>query len=95
MALLTLKGRNEEKVRLSAEHLGRELEKALKELKGLVIAGPAAAPLARAESNYRFQIMLRARQMTWISQRLALLLESLTLPEDVSVSVDIDPVDLA
>jgi primosomal protein N' (replication factor Y) len=95
VALLTLKGRNEDKVRLSAEHLGRELEKALKELKGLVIAGPAAAPLARAESNYRFQIMLRARQMTWISQRLALLLESLTLPEDVSVSVDIDPVDLA
>ena len=94
-ALLTLKGRNEDKVRLSAEHLRRELEKALKEAKGLVIAGPAPAPLARAESHYRYQIMLRARQMTWISQRLALLTESLALPEDVSLAVDIDPVDLA
>ena len=95
VALLTLKGRNEDKVRLSAEHLGRELEKALKEAKGLIIAGPAAAPLARAESHYRYQIMLRARQMTWISKKLAELLESIALPEDVSFAVDIDPVDLS
>ncbi len=95
VALLTLKGRNEDKVKLSADHLKRELEKALKEAKGLVIAGPAPAPLARAESHYRYQIMLRARQMTWISKRLATLLDSVTLPEDVSFAVDIDPVDLA
>ncbi len=95
VALLTLKGRNEDKVKLSADHLRRELEKALAEIKGLVIAGPAPAPLARAESNYRYQIMLRARQMTAVSRRLAVLTESLSLPEDVSLSMDIDPVDLA
>ena len=39
--------------------------------------------------------MLRARQMTWISQRLALLMDALNLPEDVSCSVDIDPADLS
>ena len=94
-ALLTLKGRNEDKVKLSAEHLRRELEKALTEVKDLVIAGPAPAPLARAESNYRYQVMLRARQMTVISRRLAVLTESLALPDDVTLSVDIDPVDLA
>ncbi len=95
VALLTLKGRNEEKVKLSADHLRRELEKGLVEIKDLVIAGPAPAPLARAESNYRYQIMLRARQMTAVSQRLAVLIESLSLPDDVSLSVDIDPVNLA
>ncbi|MDB6022101.1 MAG: priA [Pedosphaera sp.] len=95
VALLTLKGRNEDKVKLSADHLRRQLEKNLAEIKDLVIAGPAPAPLARAESNYRYQIMLRARQMTAVSQRLAVLTESLTLPEDVSLSIDIDPVDLA
>ena len=41
VALLTLKGRNEDKVKLSAEHLRREVEKALAEVKDLVIAGPA------------------------------------------------------
>ncbi len=95
VAMLTLKGRNEDKVRLSAEHLRRELERGVAGLKDLVIAGPAPAPLARAESNYRYQIMLRTRQMTVVSQCLAILLQGLALPEDVLVSVDIDPVDMA
>jgi primosomal protein N' (replication factor Y) (superfamily II helicase) len=95
IALLTLRGRNEEKVKFSADHLKRELEKAVSDLKDLVLAGPAPAPLLRAETYYRYQIMLRAQRMSALSQRLALLTRSLTLPEDVALSVDIDPVDLA
>ncbi len=95
VALLTLKGRNEDKVRLSSEHLRRELEKELAAVKDLIIAGPAPAPLARAESLYRYQIMLRARQMSVVSRHLALLTQRLTLPEDVQFAVDVDPVDLA
>jgi primosomal protein N' (replication factor Y) len=94
VALLTLKGRNEDKVKMSADHLKRELEKALADTRDLIISGPAPAPLARAESNYRYQVMLRARQMTAISRRLAVLIEALSLPEGVSLSVDIDPVRL-
>jgi len=94
-ALITLKGRNEDKVSMSAEHLRKLLEKDLAAVKDLIIAGPAPAPLARAESLYRYQIMLRARQMSIVSKRLAVLTESLALAEDVSLSVDIDPVDLA
>jgi primosomal protein N' (replication factor Y) len=95
VALLTLRGRNDEKVKFSADHLRRELEKELASLKDLILAGPAPAPLARAESNYRYQIMLRTRQMTVLSQRLASLTAALVLPEDVLLSVDIDPVNLA
>lgn len=95
VALLTLKGRNEDKVKLSAEHLRRELEKSLTEVKDLVIAGPAPAPLARAESNFRYQLMLRARQMSAISRKLAELMQAIALPEDVSLGVDVDPMDLA
>src|SRR5882724_7181980 len=94
-ALLTLKGRNEDKVKFSADHLRKELEKALAEIKDLIIAGPAPAPLAQAESHYRYQIMLRARQMTTVSKKLAVLMEAISLPEDVTFSVDIDPVDMA
>ena len=39
--------------------------------------------------------MLRAQRMAALSQRLALLIRSLTLPEDVTLAVDIDPMDLA
>ena len=94
VALLTLKGRNEEKVKFSAEHLKRELEKKLKELKDLTLAGPAPAPLLRAENFYRYQIMLRTRAMSALSRELAKMVETLLLPDDVTLAVDIDPVDL-
>ena len=95
VALLTLKGRNEEKVKFSADHLKRELEKKLKALKDLIIAGPAPAPLLRAENYYRYQIMLRTRAMSPLSRELAQIIQSLTLPDDVTLAVDIDPVSLS
>ncbi len=129
VALLTLKGRNEEKVKFSAEHLKRELEKNLgsaaapaavisaladdmelfdegvkqdtrgacasrKVFSDLIIAGPAPAPLLRAETFYRYQIMLRTRAMSALSRELARIMQSLALPEDVTLAVDIDPVNL-
>jgi primosomal protein N' (replication factor Y) len=115
IALLTLRGRNEDKVRLSAEHVRTELEKLLAQraasvslapsekrqqdaggtLGDLVIAGPAPAPLARAETFYRYQLMLRTRAMTKLSRAIAEMQETLALPDDVLLAVDIDPVDLA
>ena len=94
IAMLTLKGRNEEKVKFSAEHLKHELDKLLSDFKDLILAGPAPAPLLRARSYYRYQIMLRVQRMSALSQRLAGLIQSLVLPDDVSLTVDIDPVDL-
>jgi primosomal protein N' (replication factor Y) len=132
VALLTLKGRNEDKVRFSADHLRKELERmatgdparsgnappetgtlelgldpggpqpprqtgsaAPAPLGDLIIAGPAPAPLLRAETFYRYQIMLRTARMSLLSRNLAGLTQSLTLPADVTLAVDIDPVDLA
>ena len=116
VALLTLKGRNEDKVKFSAEHLKRELEKKLGGSKvqnpnpkvtaagttlhfeprtlDLVISGPAPAPLLRAENFYRYQIMLRTRAMSRLSAALARLSATLVFPDDVTLAVDIDPVDL-
>jgi primosomal protein N' (replication factor Y) len=130
VALLTLKGRNEDKVKFSADHLKRELEKNLgsapasgavvsaladdadlfdegvkQDTRGacaprknlfrdLIIAGPAPAPLLRAETFYRYQIMLRTRVMSKLSQTLAKIIETLALPDDVTLTVDIDPVNL-
>ncbi len=95
VALLTLKGRNEEKVAFSAEHLRKELEKVLKDWKDLVIAGPAPAPLARAETFYRHQLMLRTGRMSQLSRELAKIMIAFKLPEEVALAVDIDPVNLS
>ena len=114
VAMLTLKGRNEEKVKFSAEHLRKVLEstvhspqpttggadaktdRGLKtgDFRDLIIAGPAPAPLPRAETFYRYQIMLRTRAMSKLSQTLAKIVASLALPDDVTLAVDIDPVNL-
>lgn len=95
IALLTLKGRNEDKVAFAAEHWRKVLDQSLTGFKDLLIAGPAPAPLARAESFYRYQIMLRVRQMSKLSAVLARLQDTTPLPEDITLTVDIDPVNLA
>jgi primosomal protein N' (replication factor Y) len=110
-ALLTLKGRNEDKVKFTAEHVKRLVEAGAGGAKSgssiteagseisrviadLIIAGPAPAPLLRAENQYRYQILLRTRAMSRLSQLLAQITTGLTLPDDVTLAVDIDPVDL-
>jgi primosomal protein N' (replication factor Y) len=94
-ALLTIRGRNEDKVKFSADHIKRELETLIPKLPDLVIAGPAPAPLLRAENFYRYQIMLRLGQMSALSRHLALIDAQLTLPDDIILTIDIDPVNLS
>ena len=141
VALITLKGRNEEKVQFSAEHLRKALDELVKpkdaeiqklsgqkktgctetspllfeepaaasalaedarpagemveHLRDLIIAGPAPAPLLRAETLYRYQIMLRTRAMSKLSRALSAITQRLDLPEDVTLTVDIDPASLS
>jgi primosomal protein N' (replication factor Y) len=139
VALLTLRGRNEDKVKRSAEHVAAELGKLAKAgggesgkadgreygsgefelplatettgplshsptlppsntgspLRDLLMSGPAPAPLPRAETFYRYQLLLRTRQMSRLSGLLSKLVESLRLPDDVTLTVDVDPVNLS
>ncbi|HYE32800.1 MAG TPA: primosomal protein N' [Methylomirabilota bacterium] len=95
IALLTLKGRNDEKVSLSADYLKGEVQKATQEIKDLIIAGPAPSPLVRAEQFYRHQIMLRTLHTPKLAKILTELRPKLQLPEDVTLIIDIDPVNLS
>ncbi len=94
IALLTFRGRNEEKVEFTANHFRKELDGLLTDFPDLTISGPAPAPLAKAEKNYRFQIMLRVGQMSRLSKRLNEFLQRAQLPDDVLMSIDVDPVNL-
>jgi primosomal protein N' (replication factor Y) (superfamily II helicase) len=94
VALLTLRGRNEEKVSFTADHLKRELEKLQPDFSDMILAGPAPAPLMRAETYYRYQIMIRVGQMSRLSRQLAQVFESFGLPEELRLTIDIDPVNL-
>ncbi len=94
VAMITLKGRNDEKVKFCAEHLVRELKRRTEGWPDLVLTGPAPAPLLRAETFYRHQIMLRTRTMSRLSRELAEVSATVKLPEDVSIVIDVDPVNL-
>jgi primosomal protein N' (replication factor Y) len=94
VALLTLKGRNDDKVKFIAEHVKKELAQATAGIPRLILAGPGPAPLLRAQSLFRYQLMLRAPQMSKLGPVLSDLCARTKLPDDVTLSVDVDPVDL-
>ena len=95
VALLTLRGRSEDRVKFVADHLRREMDTVAKELGEVVVAGPAPAPLLRAENFYRYQIMLRTSRMPQLSRKLSALRETFPIPEDLRLVIDIDPMSLS
>ena len=95
VALLTLRGRSEDRVKFVADHLRREMDTVAKELGEVVVAGPAPAPLLRAENFYRYQIMLRTSRMPQLSRKLSALRETFQIPKDLRLVIDIDPMSLS
>ena len=94
LCALTLRGRNEDKTRLAAEHLKKAIQKNLADFNNLTLAGPAPATLLRAEDFFRYQLTLRANRMAALSKRLQTLIQETPLPEDVRLSIDVDPAHL-
>lgn len=95
VALLTLRGRSEDRVRFFADHLRKEMDALAKELGDVVVAGPAPAPLLRAENFYRYQIMMRTSRMPQLSRKLSLKIDSLKISDDLRLIIDIDPMSLS
>ena len=92
MVLITIRSPHETKAEFSAETLARKLKDSLP--KGVILSEPAPAPLAKSHGNYRFHLMLRTRAVVKLSRHLRDLLDKLTFPEEVIVTVDVDPYQL-
>jgi primosomal protein N' (replication factor Y) len=90
--LVTARGRSEEKTLFVTEQLAKELVKL--ELPETEITGPSPAPIARIEGRYRFQVFLRTRRITAVTPRLRPLFMERAWPDDIRVTLDVDPVDL-
>ncbi|MEA3186845.1 MAG: hypothetical protein QOD99_675, partial [Chthoniobacter sp.] len=92
VALVAIRSPHEVKARFSADTLARRLGEALPA--GTLISEPVPAPLAKSHGNFRFHIMLRTRAIAKLSRMLRTVLDGLTFPEDVTVTVDVDPYQL-
>jgi primosomal protein N' (replication factor Y) (superfamily II helicase) len=90
--LVTAKGRSEEKTLFVIENLAKEMARL--ELPETEITGPAPAPIARIEERYRFQVFLRTRRIMAVTPRLRPLFMDRAWPDDIRITLDVDPVDL-
>ncbi len=88
LVLIVIRSEHEERGRFSAETLHRRLAGELPA--GVTLSDPAPAPLEKSHGSFRFHLMLRSRAIVRLSRRLRAVLEKLTFPEDVFVTVDVD-----
>ncbi len=92
MVLVALRSPHQGRAEFSAQTLARRLKEALPA--GTTLNDPAPAPLEKSHGNYRFQLMLRTHSIVRLTRALNAVLEKLTFPEDVIVTVDVDAYQL-
>jgi primosomal protein N' (replication factor Y) len=90
--LFTWRGRSEEKTAYVADQTAKKIA----ELAGpdALLTGPAPAPIARINEQYRFHLFLRAAKLLPISRALRPLLLDAQWPDDIKVTIDVDPMSL-
>jgi primosomal protein N' (replication factor Y) len=97
MVLVTLRSESEKHAAFSADTLTRRVREALES--GLlpadtIISNPAPAPIEKSHGQYRFHLMIRTRRISRLSKGLHEIMEKLTFPEEVLVSIDVDAYQL-
>ncbi len=90
--LITVRSAHEARAKLSAETLKRRLKEALPEEFTLGDATPA--PLEKLQGQFRFHILIRGQAIMRLSRLIRETLDKLPFPEDVTVTVDVDPYQL-
>ena len=71
------------------------MDELARDLGDTVVAGPAPAPLLRAENFYRYQVMMRTLRMSALGHKLSTKQETLQIPDDIRLVIDIDPMTLS
>src|SRR6266576_232875 len=90
--LITVRSAHAGRAKLSAETLKRRLKEALPEEFTLGDATPA--PLEKLQGQFRFHILIRGEAIMLLSRLVRETLDKLPFPEDVTVTVDVDPYQL-
>lgn len=92
MLLITARSPHQERGLFTLETLARRLKEQLPPF--TTMSDPTPAPLEKSHGNYRFHLMMRSRSVKQLTRGLNEVLAKLTLPEDVILTVDVDPYQL-
>jgi primosomal protein N' (replication factor Y) len=90
--LITVRSAHEGRAKLSAETLKRRLKEALPE--EFILGDATPAPLEKLQGQFRFHILIRGEAIMRLSRLIRETLDKLPFPEDVTVTVDVDPYQL-
>jgi len=90
--LITARSAHEGRAKLSAETLRRRLKEALPE--EFILGDATPAPLEKLQGQFRFHILVRGEAIMRLSRLVRETLDKLPFPEDVTVTVDVDPYQL-
>jgi primosomal protein N' (replication factor Y) (superfamily II helicase) len=90
--LVTVRSAHEERARFSAVTLARRLREAVGP--EFILGDATPAPLEKLQGQFRFHILLRGSAIMRLSRLVRETLEKLPFPEDVTVTVDVDPYQL-
>jgi primosomal protein N' (replication factor Y) len=89
LAGIVLKGPDITQVFNLANHMVRNAP--MLDAIGAEIYGPAPAPIARVRDNHRVRILVKAPKEVTIQGALAQWRDSVQIPRDIHISIDIDP----
>lgn len=90
--LITVRSAHEGRAKLSAETLKRRLRQGLPE--EFILGDATPAPLEKLQGQFRFHILIRGEAIMRLSRLVRETLDKLPFPEDVAVTVDVDPYQL-
>jgi primosomal protein N' (replication factor Y) (superfamily II helicase) len=90
--LITVRSTHEGRAKLSAETLQRRLKEAL--LQEFILGDATPAPLEKLQGQFRFHILVRGEAIMRLSRLVRETVDKLPFPEDVTVTVDVDPYQL-
>ena len=90
--LITVRSAHEGRAKLSAETLQRRLKEALP--KEFILGDATPAPLEKLQGQFRFHILMRGKAVMRLSRLVRETVDKLPFPEDVTVTVDVDPYQL-
>jgi primosomal protein N' (replication factor Y) len=90
--LITVRSAHEGRAKLSAEALKRRLRQGLPE--EFILGDATPAPLEKLQGQFRFHILIRGEAIMRLSRLVRETLDKLPFPEDVTVTVDVDPYQL-
>jgi len=90
--LTTVRSAHEGRAKLSAETLQRRLKEALP--KEFILGDATPAPLEKLQGQFRFHILMRGEAVMRLSRLVRETVDKLPFPEDVTVTVDVDPYQL-